>query len=325
LATKKGKIRIKINKIIAITLGDPEGIGPEIIHHSLRDYTPVSPVVIIGSREFYEDKTIPMIGSVEDILKRDRGIFFYHLPPGIVKSSESTSPGDISFAYVQTGVRWALEKKIAALVTGPIAKEKWLKAGVPYRGHTEFLAQSAGVKEHAMFFYSDDLKVALFSIHIPLKDIFDLVKKDEIIHFIRFIAAELSRLFGKNFTFLASGLNPHAGENGFLGTEEMAEIIPAMDILKSSIRIEGPFPPDTIFLKAREMKDSVVISWYHDQGLIAFKLLNIHKGVNVTLGLPYIRTSPDHGTAFDIAGKGIADPSSMKEAIKLAEFLVSKS
>jgi 4-hydroxythreonine-4-phosphate dehydrogenase len=271
-------------------------------------------VVIIGSREFYRDKTVPLINALEEIQGRHKGIYFYHI--------DAPDPGDASFAYVETGIQWALEKKIAALVTAPISKEKWLKAGIPYRGHTELLAQTAGVKEHAMFFWSHNLKVALFSVHIPLKNIFDRLKKNEIIRFIRFVAADLSRLFSKDFTFLVSGLNPHAGENGFLGNEEIDEIIPAIAALKSEITIDGPFPPDVIFLKAKEMKDTVVISWYHDQGLIAFKLLNIHRGVNLTLGLPYIRTSPDHGTANDIAGKGIANPSSMKAAIRLAELLI---
>ncbi len=314
MATKgQDKIRKKINKRIAITLGDPEGIGPEIVYKSLRDYSPPYPVIIIGGREFYQDKTIPLINVLEEIQDRDKGIFFYHID----------TPGDASFAYVETGIQWALGKKINALVTAPISKEKWLKAGIPQRGHTELLAQTAGVKEHAMFFWSPNLKIALFSVHIPLKNIFDRLKKNEIIHFIRFVATELSRLFLKDFTFLVCGLNPHAGENGFLGNEEIVEIIPAITALKSEINIDGPFPPDIIFLKAKEIKDAVVISWYHDQGLIAFKLLNFHNGVNLTLGLPYIRTSPDHGTAYDIAGKGIANPSSMKEAIRLAELLIS--
>jgi len=315
LATKgQDRIRIKINKRIAVTLGDPKGIGPEIVYRSLRDYSPPYPVIIIGGREFYRDKTIPLINAVEEIQGRDKGIYFYHI--------DAPDPGDASFAYVETGIQWALQKKIAALVTAPISKEKWLKAGIPYRGHTELLAQTAGVKEHAMFFWSRNLKVALFSDHIPLKKIFDRIEKNKITRFIRFAAAELSRLFSKDFTFLVSGLNPHAGESGFLGDEEIAEIIPAIAALKSELNIHGPFPPDVIFLKAKKMKDAVVISWYHDQGLTAFKLLNIHKGVNLTLGLPYIRTSPDHGTAYDIAGKGIANPSSMKEAIRLAELLI---
>jgi 4-hydroxythreonine-4-phosphate dehydrogenase len=175
-----------------------------------------------------------------------------------------------------------------------------------------------------MFFWSESLKVALYTIHIPLKQIFQHIRGDEILRFIRFVDRELSRLFKKKFTFLVCGLNPHAGEDGFLGTEEKDIIIPAVRALKSEINIDGPYPPDTVFLKARDTKDSVVISWYHDQGLIAFKLLNFHSGVNMTLGLPYIRTAPDHGTAYDIAGKGIADPSSMEQAIRLAEYLLKR-
>ncbi|MCP5046452.1 MAG: hypothetical protein GY940_04720 [bacterium] len=219
---------------------------------------------------------------------------------------------------------WALEKKIGGLVTAPISKEKWLRAGIPYKGHTELLAETAGVKNHAMFFWSQELKVALFTVHIPLKDVFQSIKREKIVPFIRFVESRLSRLFGRRFTILVSGLNPHAGENGFLGTEEAELIAPAIESLKPEMVIEGPYPPDIIFIKAREMENSVVISWYHDQGLIPFKLLNIHAGVNMTLGLPYIRTSPDHGTAYDIAGKGIANPSSMIESIRLAQELVSR-
>jgi 4-hydroxythreonine-4-phosphate dehydrogenase len=177
-----------------------------------------------------------------------------------------------------------------------------------------------------MFFWSGDLKVSLFTIHIPLKEIFKYIKKRKIIRFIRSLDQKLQNLFKQKFTFLISGLNPHAGEEGFLGREEIDEIIPALEALKEKkgeeeVKTAGPFPPDIVFLKAREIKDSVVLSWYHDQGLIPFKLLNIHAGVNMTLGLPYVRTSPDHGTAYDIAGKNIANPASMTAAIKLAEKL----
>jgi 4-hydroxythreonine-4-phosphate dehydrogenase len=246
-------------------------------------------------------------------------VYFYNVTGG--------ETGEPSYRFVRTGIDLALEKKIHALVTAPVSKEKWLRAGIPYQGHTRLLAETAGVKNHSMFFWSDDLKVALFTIHIPLKDIFGYIRREKITGFIRFVDDQLTRLFKKKFHFLVSGLNPHAGEDGFMGREEVEEIIPALETLKAGtgIRIDGPFPPDTIFLKARDTEDSVVISWYHDQGLIAFKLLNIHSGVNMTLGLPYIRTSPDHGTAFDIAGKDIANPSSMLQAIRLAEFLVLNS
>lgn len=294
-------------------MGDPEGIGNEIIYKSLKKCIPSYPVVIIGNINAYEDKSVRLIDDVEGI--RDKGIYFYHIDQNSIK-------GDVSFEYVKTGIDWALKKKVQALVTAPISKEKWLRAGVTDKGHTELLVRTAGVSKYSMFFWSSNLKVALFTMHIPLKKIFNYIKKNEIVRFIRFVASELSRLFSREFTYLVSGLNPHSGEKGFIGREETDEIIPAIKKLKSEISIHGPFPPDIIFLMAKDKKDSVVISWYHDQGLIPFKLLTIRSGVNLTLGLPYIRTSPDHGTAYDIAGKGIADPSSMREAIRLAEFLI---
>lgn len=301
-------------------MGDPQGIGPEIIYKSLREYDPTCAVAIFGTIDYYDDKTLQIISKIAEIQKK--GIYFYNM-------QQKNIDGDPSFEYVRTAINLALEKKVHAIVTAPIAKEKWLRAGITYKGHTELLAKTAGAKNHSMFFWSQDLKVALFTVHIPLKDVFQYLNRDKIVNFIRFVDTELSRLFSKKFTFLVSGLNPHAGENGFLGSEEKDVILPAIETLKSQskpgITITGPYPPDIIFLKARDIKDSVVISWYHDQGLIAFKLLNIHSGVNLTLGLPYVRTSPDHGTAYDIAGKGIANPSSMKQAIRLAEELLGTS
>jgi 4-hydroxythreonine-4-phosphate dehydrogenase len=274
-------------------------------------------VVILGDSHHYADKSVQMISHLEEV--RDQGVYFLNIDTSDLVNVKNRDP---SFEFVQTAVDFALEKKVHAVVTAPISKEKWLRAGIPFKGHTDLLAKTAGVKNYSMFFWSESLKVALFTIHIPLKEIFQHIQLDEIIGFIRFIDRELFRLFKKKFTFLVSGLNPHAGEDGFLGTEEKDVIIPAIRALKSEISIDGPYPPDTVFLKARDRKDSVVISWYHDQGLIAFKLLNFHSGVNMTLGLPYIRTAPDHGTAYDIAGKGIANPSSMEQAIRLAEYLL---
>jgi 4-hydroxythreonine-4-phosphate dehydrogenase len=274
-------------------------------------------VVIFGDIDHYADKSVQMISHLGEV--QNQGVYFFNIDTHDAVNAKNRDP---SFEYVQTAVGFALEKKVHALVTAPITKEKWLRAGIPFKGHTDLLAKTAGVKDYSMFFWSENLKVALYTIHIPLGDIFQFIHGDKIIRFIRFVDRELSRLFRKKFTFLVSGLNPHAGEDGFLGTEEKDVIIPAVRALKPEIGIDGPYPPDTVFLKARDTKDSVVISWYHDQGLIAFKLLNFHTGVNMTLGLPYIRTAPDHGTAYDIAGKGIANPSSMEQAIRLAEYLV---
>jgi 4-hydroxythreonine-4-phosphate dehydrogenase len=284
----------------------------------------VYPVIIIGNIRDYPGKNVRVIADIGDIRDRVEGIYFYHLEPGAFQGNPAVKP-EASYEYVAAGIRWALDKKIQALVTAPISKEKWLNAGITDKGHTGLLARTANVKEHAMFFWSENLKVVLFTIHIPLNQVPPLIKKDEIIRFIRFVSSEMSRLFCREFTYLVCGLNPHAGENGFLGNEEIEEIIPAVEALKPELNIIGPIPPDTIFIKVKDLKDAVVVAWYHDQGLIPFKLLNINTGVNLTLGLPYIRTSPDHGTAYDIAGKGIANPSSMIEALWLAEFLVKKN
>jgi 4-hydroxythreonine-4-phosphate dehydrogenase len=313
---RKAEEKKKTTKIIAITLGDPKGIGPEVGWRSLRDYTPRCAVVMVGQVDRFANKSIPVISQIEAV--QDQGLYFFNVEP-----RESARGSEPSFEFVHTAIAWALGKKIQAIVTAPISKEKWLRAGIPYRGHTELLAKTAGIKNHAMFFWSENLKVALFTHHIPLKEVFRHIHREKILPFIRFVDRELTRLFKKKFSFLVSGLNPHAGEDGYLGSEEKEILIPAIQILKSEMTIDGPYPADTIFEKARERCDSVVISWYHDQGLIAFKLLNLHSGVNLTLGLPYIRTSPDHGTAYDIAGQGLANPSSMKQAIRLAEHLVT--
>lgn len=306
-----------IPKILAITLGDPDGIGPEVIAKSLDKRTSHYPVLLIGSHEFCGNIEARIIRHVNEI--RDSGVYLLDLPVDSIV-------GDPSFHYVKAGVELSLQKKIHSLVTGPISKERWLQAGVPFRGHTDYLAQMAGIDRYIMFFWSIDMKVALFSTHIPLQEIFPRINRERIVPFLQLLDRELERLFGGQFTVLVSGLNPHAGEHGVIGSEELDEIIPAIEEAKKTVKnqIIGPFPPDTVFLEAQKYNRSVVVSWYHDQGLIPFKLLNIHSGVNMTLGLPFIRTSPDHGTAFEIAGKGIANPSSMREAIKLAELLMER-
>jgi len=317
--------KIPGNKRLAVTLGDPAGIGPEVIVKSLAGCNPPGAIVAIGDSPAFPKGLFPPIKSISDADRK--GIFHFPVPLQKPKSWDSSQPYEPSYEFVKTAIEFALAGDIHALVTGPIAKEKWHRAGITFSGHTELLAHTAGVKDHCMFFWSHDLKVALYTVHIPLSEIFGHLRIPRIVRFTRFIDMELTRWFNKKFAFLFSGLNPHAGEDGFLGKEEKEIIIPAMEILRNedTMDVQGPFPPDTIFLKARDLKDSVVISWYHDQGLIAFKLLNIHTGVNMTLGLPYIRTSPDHGTAFDIAGKGIANPSSMTCAIDLAQSLLFSS
>lgn len=314
LSTKPSLILSQKNKRIAISLGDPLGIGPEIIKKCSLLYQPQFPVAIIGNSRFFAKEQIPEIQNIQ--LANQPG--FYFLPV----DDPAISP-DPSFAFVKYGVQLALNHQIHALVTAPITKTDWAQAGAPHAGHTEFLAESTESKKVSMFFWSPSLKVSLFTIHIPLKQIFRFIKKSRIIAHIRQLHAELQRLFHHPFNFLISGLNPHAGENGLLGREEIQEIIPAIRVLENEMSIQGPFPPDIIFRLAQSNPNQVVLSWYHDQGLIPFKLLHFHNGVNLTLGLPFIRTSPDHGSARDIAGKDSANPQSLIQALRLAEDLVA--
>ena len=289
-------------------------MGPEIIEKTLSRYNPRHAVVILGNRRYYRDQDIPVISRIQDLKK---GICFFHL--------ENPDPRtDESFFYVKKAVDLALAGKVQALVTGPISKQKWMEKGIRFAGHTGYLAHRADIKKCGMFFWSENLKVSLFTVHISLKEIFSHIRKRNILAFLRFTHRELLQLFGKEFVFFISGLNPHAGEQGHLGTEEERIIKPAIMELKGEVKIAGLYPPDTVFTMARGVKDSVVVCWYHDQGLIPFKLFRERPGVNITLGLPFIRTSPDHGTAIDIAGQGIADPASMIEAMKLADNLLSR-
>lgn len=310
MPNQNAKNPTKGNKVIAVTLGDPQGIGPEVVAKSLAAYSPVCSVVLVGSRRFYPASGIPVIGNIRDIRAGETAFF---------EVDGDSSGADDSFVWVKAAVEMALRGEVQAVVTAPVNKNKWLKSGVPFRGHTDFLATVAKPGPLAMFFWSPGLKVALFSHHIPLRDVFSRISRDEITTFVRLVDSELRRLFAQEFTYLFSGLNPHAGENGILGKEEIEIIIPAMEEMRGQMPIAGIYPPDVVFAKARAMKSAVVIAWTHDLGLAPFKLLHSANGVQITLGLPFVRTSPVHGTAYDIAGQGIADPASMLAAIRLAE------
>ena len=290
-----------------------KGSVPEIIQKSLAAFSPACALVIVGSRRFFPAAAIPEVGNIAGMGAGE---------VAFLDVAGSSAGEDLSFAFVKTAVALALAGQVRALVTAPINKNKWLQSGLPFRGHTDFFATVAGSGSPAMFFWSEPLKVALFTHHIPLREVFARISREKIVSFVRQVDGELRRLFAHEFTYLFSGLNPHAGENGYLGHEEDDAIIPAMTELQKKITVAGIFPPDVVFAKARAMKDAVVIAWTHDQGLIPFKLLQDGSGVQLTLGLPFIRTSPVHGTAYDIAGKGIADHASMLAALRLAESLL---
>lgn len=311
---------------IGITIGDPGGIGPEVILKSLTHIhqLPKARYILFGPSHFFRteinrlnlDLTLAYFRNEPHARLPELSV--YNLSSGFKlehRGQSHPANGKLSFSCFETGVRMALAGKLHAVVTAPISKESWQMIGLDYPGHTAYLNQKY---PHAiMSFFSSRLNVALFSHHVPIKKAIEKVKKKALQSFFEDLQKSMDKI--GRFKFVLAGLNPHAGENGMLGREEINEIIPAMEYArKAGMDISGPFPPDTVCLQALDQPNTIVISLYHDQGLTAFKLIAFNSGVNVTLGLPFIRTSPDHGTAFDIAGSGRADASSMLQAIRLA-------
>ena len=310
-----------LNKpVIGITIGDAAGIGPEIVLKALKDVQTACRFVIIGDavhlRVLAEDLNVeidPLTTEIFDLK---------NLPGHFTMGVDAAVTGKASAENIETAVKLWRERKIDAICTAPISKKAIHLGGYDFRGHTELLANLTGTQEFAMSFFADKLRVVLLSTHLSLIDAIALVKKDSLIDLIKFSAGELAKLLGRDVSIAVAGLNPHASEGGMFGSEEQNEIIPAIDHCRSlGINVSGPFAPDTIFLRAYKGDFDGVIALYHDQATIAVKSLSFGSGVNVTLGLPLIRTSVDHGTAYDIAGKGVAEASSMVGAIKLAAEL----
>ncbi|HET7218445.1 MAG TPA: 4-hydroxythreonine-4-phosphate dehydrogenase PdxA [Vicinamibacterales bacterium] len=285
---------------IAITVGDPAGIGPEIAQKAA-----AAPAVL--------DVCQPVLyGAVND--------------PDIVVGRISARAGRAAYDAIVSAVEDARAGKIAGIATAPINKEAFAAAGIPWRGHTELLAHLTGAARVAMMFYADVLRVVLATVHVPLADVPRLLTRELLEGIIELTAAELPRFGLPSPRLAVAGLNPHAGEHGLIGVEDDAIIRPAIAACRGkAIRVDGPFPADTIFVRAMRGEFDAVIACYHDQGLIPVKLAAFGRAVNVTLGLPIVRTSVDHGTAFDIAGKGIADPSSLVHAVLLAARLAAAS
>jgi 4-hydroxythreonine-4-phosphate dehydrogenase len=283
---------------IALTAGDPAGIGPEIVAKAAADARVV---------EVCE----PLIYGAPD------GQPF---PPGVL----SADAGRAAYDTICRAVRDAQAGVVAGIATAPVNKLAFAEAGLQWKGHTDLLGHLTGSPRVAMMFWSETLRTVLATVHIPLAEVPAALTRELLDSIIDLTARELP-LFGFAAPRLAlAGLNPHAGENGLLGSEEERVLIPAVAAARArGIAIDGPFPADTVFVRAVRGEFDAVIACYHDQGLIPIKLLAFGSAVNVTLGLPIVRTSVDHGTAFDIAGKGIADPSSMIEATLLAARLAT--
>lgn len=317
-------------------MGDAAGIGPEIILKSLSDQTiheVCQPVVIGDARVLHRtahdlkiDTNFSFLKKGDSIPTDSSGITIYDLENisgEIVFGEESAVTGKASAEYIEEGVRLWQAGEISAIATAPISKRAIHLGGYGYPGHTEFLAHLTNTKEFAMSFFAENLRVVLLSTHVSLRDAIGLVKKETLVELIRFSHSALSRLLKKDARIAVAGLNPHASEGGMFGDEESAEIVPAIEECRAQfgIDVSGAYSPDTIFLRGFKGEFDGVISCYHDQATIAVKCLSFGASVNVTLGLPLVRTSVDHGTAFDIAGKNLAEASSMSAAIKLAAKL----
>jgi 4-hydroxythreonine-4-phosphate dehydrogenase len=285
-----------VTPIVAITAGDPAGIGPEIARKAADD-----PRV----RAVCE----PVIYGPPDTS---------HFEPGIL----SAEAGRAAYNAICAAVRDALDGRVSAIATAPVNKLGFSRAGLHWKGHTDLLADLTHAPRVAMMFWSEPLKVVLATVHVPLAEVPRLLTRTLLGEIIDLTARELPRFGIMRPRLALAGLNPHAGEEGLLGSEETQVLRPAVEDARGrGIAIDGPFPGDTIFGRATRGEFDAVIACYHDQGLIPVKLVAFGRAVNVTLGLPIVRTSVDHGTAFDIAGKGIADPSSMIEAVLLAARL----
>lgn len=287
---------------IGLTLGDPAGIGPEIVRAAL------------ASGRVPPDVDYSIIGPVPDC--------------SLGEPTPETARA--AFQALEEGVRLALRGEIDAIVTGPINKARMYDIGFKFPGQTEFFADRCGVRNFAMLLTGAKLTVALVTVHLPLRDVPSALRTEEIVR-VGVLLLDFLRRRGIAAPRIAiAGLNPHAGESGSIGREEIEIIAPAVEQLQSAISnlqsavIHGPFSPDTLFHHAANGEWDGVLCMYHDQGLIPLKLHAFHEGVNVTLGLPFPRTSPDHGTAFEIAGKNLAQPDSMIAAINLAVELARK-
>lgn len=284
---------------VAVTVGDPSGIGPEIAVKAAADprVTAVCRPVLYGPHDPAALARFP-VGDV------------------------SAEAGRAAYEAIVAATEDALAGRVAGLATAPINKAAFAAAGLTWRGHTDLLAHLCGAFQVAMLFWSKPLKVVLATVHVPLVEVPALLTRERLAGVIRLTAASMPRFGIAAPRIGVAGLNPHAGEGGLLGVEDRDVLAPAVeDVRAEGVNVVGPLPADTLFVRAARGEFDVVVAAYHDQGLVPVKLLAFGRAVNVTLGLPIVRTSVDHGTAFDIARRGLADESSLVEAILLAASL----
>ena len=319
-------------------MGDPAGIGPEVVLKAVaeEEIRRACIPVIIGDAQLlaHTARTLDL-QSGYDIVRAEEPFpehsepVIYHLDnitgfiePGI----ESGAAGKAAGGYIEAAVELCAAGSIDAVATAPINKRALFLGGYSFPGHTEFFAHLTGAEEYAMAFVAGNLRIVLLSTHVPLAEAIRLVERDRIVRRVNLTNRELQRWGIEKPRLAVAALNPHGAEGGLFGVEEASEIMPAIDACRrDEINVQGPFSADTVFLRASRGEFDGVIACYHDQAMIPVKCLSFGEAVNVTLGLPFIRTSVDHGTAFDIAGKGLAEHSSMVAAIKLAAELSTRA
>jgi 4-hydroxythreonine-4-phosphate dehydrogenase len=321
--------------LIAVTMGDPAGIGPEIVARTFADpgFGDEVRALVVGDPAMLERASgllgLPLGFNV--IREPEEAAFepgsvdvlaVGELPEDLPYGELDARAGDAAFRYVEKATHLASAGRVGAIATAPLNKEAMHLAGHKYPGHTEILARLTGTEDYAMMLVTDELKVIHVSTHVSLREAIERVEPERELAVIRLAHASMQKLGVESPRVAVAGLNPHAGENGLFGTEDAEKIAPAIEEARAEgIDASGPHPPDTVLMRARRGVFDIVVVQYHDQGHIPVKLMGFDTGVNVTVGLPFFRTSVDHGTAFDIAGTGEADHASMRAALDLARRL----
>jgi 4-hydroxythreonine-4-phosphate dehydrogenase len=313
--------------VLAVTSGEPAGIGPELCATLVRASASVRPV-ILGDRNLLARRARlagidVAFADYDPVREVPAGCLdVIHVPLAVPSEPGRIDPGNARYvlALLDRAIDGCLAGQFAGLVTAPVHKGVLNDAGVPFRGHTEYLAEKTGTPRVVMMLVGGGLRVALATTHLALKDVPAAITAAELERTLRIVDADLRQHFGVAApTILVAGLNPHAGEGGYMGREEIDVIAPVLETLRrEGLSLLGPLPADTLFTPRVLSQGDAVLAMYHDQGLATLKYASFGQGVNVTLGLPIIRTSVDHGTALDLAGSGKADPGSLDAAIALA-------
>ena len=321
--------------LVAVTMGDPAGVGPEIISKTFADpdFHHRNRALVVGDAAMLR-RAAQLLDSplkVNEIPEPEDAVFetgtvdvlqVGGLPEDLPFGELDARAGDAAFRYVERATRLASAGRVAAIATAPLNKEAMHLAGHGYPGHTEILADLTDTDDYAMMLVTDELKVIHVSTHVSLKEAIERAQPERELAVIRLAHQSLRKLGVESPRVAVAGLNPHAGENGLFGKEDLEKIRPAVKAaLEEGVDASGPWAPDTVMMRARQGYFDVVVVQYHDQGHIPIKLMGFDTGVNVTVGLPFFRTSVDHGTAFDIAGTGKADHASLKAALDLARTL----